>query len=290
MAETFKAACVQNCATADVAENTAVTLDLTREAAAAGARLICLPEYFSGLETIDGLLHPAAFPEHDHPVLPAFSDAAKELGAWVLLGSLGIKSEDGRIYNRSYLLDASGAIAARYDKVHMFDVNLGEGKVYRESATIAPGSEAVVARTPWGGLGLSVCYDLRFAALYRTLAKAGATMLAVPAAFTKMTGEAHWHILNRARAIEHGAFVLAPCQYGSLVGGGECYGHSLIIDPWGEVLADGGEGPGFAIAEIDPQAVARARTRIPALEHDREVSHRAQDTAPATDEPKDAAE
>ncbi len=287
MSETFKAACVQNCATADVTENTAVTLELTREAASAGAKLICLPEYFSGLETIDGLLHPAAFPERDHPVLPAFSEAAASLGAWILLGSLGVKSEDGRIYNRSYLLDASGAVAARYDKIHMFDVNLGEGKLYQESATIAPGSEAVVAQTPWGGLGLSVCYDLRFAPLYRTLAQAGATMLAVPAAFTKMTGEAHWHILNRARAIEHGAFVIAPCQYGSLVGGGECYGHSLIIDPWGEVLADGGEGPGFIVADIDPQAVSRARSRIPALEHDREISLSG---ALPLNQPKDAAE
>lgn len=290
MSETFKAACVQNCATADVAENTAVTLELTREAAAAGAKLICLPEYFSGLETIDGLLHPAAFPEQDHPVLPAFSDAARSLGAWILLGSLGVRSDDGRIYNRSYLLDTSGAVAARYDKIHMFDVNLGAGKLYQESATIAPGSEAVVAQTPWGGLGLSVCYDLRFAPLYRTLAQAGATMLAVPAAFTKMTGEAHWHILNRARAIEHGAFVIAPCQYGSLVGGGECYGHSLIIDPWGEILADGGEGPGFIVADIDPQAVAQARGRIPALEHDREITLQARDGASMPDEPKDAAE
>ena len=290
MSETFKAACVQNCATADVAENTAVTLELTREAAAAGAKLICLPEYFSGLETIDGLLHPAAFPEQDHPVLPVFSEAARSLEAWILLGSLGVKSADGRIYNRSYLLNASGAVAARYDKIHMFDVNLGEGKVYQESATIAPGSEAVVAQTPWGGLGLSVCYDLRFAPLYRTLAKAGAKMLAVPAAFTKTTGEAHWHILNRARAIEHGAFVIAPCQYGSLVGGGECYGHSLIIDPWGEILADGGEGPGFVVAEIDLQAVDRARGRIPALEHDRSISCSSPYSISSHDGSKDAAE
>ncbi|WP_282606366.1 carbon-nitrogen hydrolase family protein [Pelagibius sp. Alg239-R121] len=280
MSDTYKAACVQNCATADVAQNIAVTLELTREAAAAGASLICLPEYFSGLETIDGLLHPAAFPEGDHPVLPAFSEEAKKLGAWILLGSLGVKSDDGRIFNRSYLLDASGTVTARYDKIHMFDVNLGAGKVYRESATIAPGSEAVIAQTPWGGLGLSICYDLRFAPLYRTLAQAGASMLAVPAAFTKMTGQAHWHILNRARAIEHGCFVIAPCQYGTLVGGGECYGHSLIIDPWGEVLADGGEGPGVVVADIDPQAVSRARGRIPALEHDRMVLIKGDPKAP----------
>ena len=152
----------------------------------------------------------------------------------------------------------------------MFDVNLGEGKVFRESATIAPGDRAVVAETPWGGLGLSICYDLRFARLYRALAHAGASMLAVPAAFTKLTGEAHWHVLNRARAIENGAFVIAPCQHGTLDGGAECFGHSLIIDPWGEVLADGGEDEGFCIAEIDMAAVASARQRIPSLEHDRE--------------------
>jgi predicted amidohydrolase len=272
MSEIFKAACVQNCATPDVGLNTAITLELTREAAEAGADLICLPEYFSGLETIDGLLHPAAFSEREHPVLPAFSEAAKKLNAWILLGSLGIKSEDGRIFNRSYLLDSSGAVAARYDKIHMFDANLGEGQVYRESATIAPGSEAVVAQTPWGGLGLSICYDLRFARLYRTLAQTGAAMLAIPAAFTRQTGEAHWHVLNRARAIEHGCYVIAPCQYGTLAGGGECYGHSLIVDPWGKVLADGGEGPGYILADIDSQAVVRARQRIPALEHDRMIS------------------
>ncbi len=272
MTKVFKAACVQNCATADVARNTAVTLELTREAAAQGASLITLPEYFSGLEGIDGLLHPAAFPEQDHPVLPAFSEEARKLGVWILLGSLGVKSGDGRIFNRSYLLDASGSVVARYDKIHMFDVNLGEGKVYRESATVAPGSDAVLAQTPWGPLGLSVCYDLRFAPLYRTLAKAGATMLAVPAAFTKVTGEAHWHVLNRARAIEHGCFVIAPCQYGTLAGGSECFGHSLIIDPWGNVLADGGDGPGVIVAEIDPEAVVRARGKIPALEHDRAIS------------------
>lgn len=271
MFEIFKAACVQNCATADVAHNMAVTLELTREAAAQGASLISLPEYFSGLEGVDGLLYPAAFPEQDHPVLPAFSEEARKLGVWILLGSLGVKSDDGRIYNRSYLLDASGAVAARYDKIHMFDVNLGDGEVYQESATVAPGSDAVLAQTPWGGLGLSICYDLRFAPLYRTLAKAGATMLAVPAAFTKVTGEAHWHVLNRARAIEHGCFVIAPCQYGTLSGGSECYGHSLIVDPWGKVLADGGEGPGIIVAEIDPEAAVRARGKIPALEHDRPI-------------------
>ena len=265
----FKAACIQNCAVPEVDRNLEGTIALTREAAAAGASFIALPEYFSGLETDGAVIHPAAFPEADHPVMPAFAEAAKDLGVWVLLGSVAVTAADGRINNRSYLIDASGNVAARYDKIHMFDVNLGEGKVYKESATIAPGNQAVVAGTPWGGLGLSVCYDLRFAALYRSLAKAGAKMLAVPAAFTKLTGEAHWHVLNRARAIENGAYVIAPCQYGTLDGGAECFGHSLIIDPWGRVLADGGDDEGFIIADIDMGEVDKARGRIPALTHDR---------------------
>ena len=269
MATVFTVACVQNCAGPEVEENLAVTRRLSREAAAAGAQLICLPEYFSGLATEGGLIHPVAFREDEHPVLPAFAEEAQRLGVWFLLGSLGVLTGDGRICNRAYVIDAQGHIRARYDKIHMFDVDLGPDRVYRESATIAPGNEAVVAPTPWGPLGLSICYDLRFPYLYHALAQAGATMLAVPAAFTRKTGEAHWHVLNRARAIENGAFVIAPCQYGTLHGGGECYGHSLIIDPWGRVLADGGDGEGFVVAEIDLAEVDAARRRIPALTHDR---------------------
>lgn len=269
MTSPFKAACIQNCAVPEVETNLRITRALTREAAAAGASLICLPEYFSGLRTEGGVIHPATFPEAEHPVIPAFAEDAKELGVWILLGSVAVTTADGRINNRSYLIDPAGRVTARYDKIHMFDVNLGEGKVYQESATIAPGGQAVIADTPWGGLGLSVCYDLRFAALYRAMAKAGAAMLAIPAAFTKLTGEAHWHVLNRARAIENGCYVIAPCQYGTLDGGGECFGHSLIIDPWGRVLADGGDQEGFIIADIDIAEVDKARSRIPALTHDR---------------------
>ncbi|MGI9405064.1 MAG: carbon-nitrogen hydrolase family protein [Hyphomicrobiaceae bacterium] len=262
-------ACVQNCATPDVAFNIARTLELTQEAVHSGAELVCLPEYFSGLRTNGGRIDPAAFPEGEHPALPAFQDEARRAGIWVLLGSLGISAPNGRTLNRSYLIDAGGHIRARYDKIHMFDVDLGEGKSYRESATIAPGDEAVVAATPWGDLGLSICYDLRFAGLYRSLAQSGASLLTVPAAFTKLTGEAHWHVLNQARAIENGCFVIAPCQYGTLDGGAECYGHSLIVDPWGEILADGGDTEGVVVAALDLGAVARARERIPALTHDR---------------------
>lgn len=272
MEKPFKAACIQFCATPEVEENLDVSLRLSREAAAAGARLVLLPEYFSGIRTEGSRLIPTAFAEPEHPALPAFRAAARDLGLWVLLGSLAVIRPDGKIANRSYLIDAAGRIAASYDKVHLFDVDLGAGKDYRESATIAPGSDAVVAEMPWGGLGLSVCYDLRFPQLYRALAQAGANMLAVPAAFTRITGRAHWHVLCRARAIENGAYVLAPCQNGTLVGGGECFGHSLIVDPWGTVLADGGEEEGVVIAEIDPARVEEARRRIPSLSHDRDFA------------------
>jgi predicted amidohydrolase len=175
------------------------------------------------------------------------------------------------------LLDRDGRTAARYDKIHMFDVDLSDGKagsagVVRESDTIAPGHAAVVASTEGARLGLSICYDLRFAHLYRALAQGGAEVLAVPAAFTKVTGEAHWHVLNRARAIENGAFVLAPCQYGPLSGGAQCFGHSLIVDPWGRILAEGGDAEGFILADLDLAEVAAARTRVPSLRHDRPLA------------------
>jgi predicted amidohydrolase len=272
MAKTFKAACIQFSARPEIETNLKTTLRLTREAVAAGAELVALPEYFSGVRTEGHRVVPTAFRESEHPAIPALAAAAKEHNIWMLLGSLGIVRADGRIDNRSYLIDPAGRITARYDKIHLFDVNLEAGKEYRESATIAPGSVAVVADTPWGGLGLSICYDLRFPQLFRQLAHDGAIMLAVPAGFTKLTGKAHWHVLCRARAIENGAYVIAPCQNGTLEGGAECFGHSLIVDPWGEILADGGENEGVAIAEIDPAKVADARRRIPALTHDRDFS------------------
>ena len=268
----FKAACIQFCAAPEAEPNIRKALAMTREAAAQGAALVGLPEYFSGLATIKGALVPTIFREADHPAIPAFSAVARELGLWVLLGSLAIRRADGRVVNRSFVVDPGGRISAFYDKIHLFDVDLGPGKTYRESDIVAPGDTAVVADTAWGGFGLSVCYDLRFPQLYRALSQGGASMLAVPAAFTRLTGEAHWHVLLRARAIENGAYVIAPCQNGTLEGGGECFGHSLIVDPWGTVLADGGEEEGIAIAEIDTEKVAEARRRIPALLHDREFS------------------
>jgi predicted amidohydrolase len=272
MTRSFKIACVQNSAAAEVDRNIAIAGRLTRAAIERGAHIVCLPEYFSGVALKDGLLHPAAFVEDRHPVLQAFCDLARESRAWLLLGSLGVFSGDGRIFNRGYLIDSSGAVAARYDKIHLFDVELTHGAPLLESGTIAPGDGAVLADTGLCRMGLSICYDLRFPQLYRRLAQAGAQVLAVPAAFTKMTGEAHWHVLNRARAIENGCYVVAPCQYGTLPGGAACFGHSLIIDPWGRVLADGGEEEGVILAAIDPAEVEKARARIPSLSHDREFA------------------
>jgi deaminated glutathione amidase len=268
----FKAACVQYSSRPQIEANLDVSLKLARDAVGQGAKLIALPEYASGIVTEGGRLVPLARRESGHPFLREYTSFAREHGVWVLIGSLAIEQAASRVVNRSYLIDASGRVAATYDKIHLFDVDLAEDKSYRESETISPGDVAVVADTPWGGMGLAVCYDLRFPQLFRALAKAGAAILAIPAAFTRLTGQAHWHVLVRARAIENGAYVVAPCTNGDLVGGGECYGHSLIVDPWGEVLADGGEEDGVIIADIDPQAVAGARGRIPALTHDRDFS------------------
>jgi predicted amidohydrolase len=269
---TFKAACIQSTATPDLGADIAMLSAMIREAAARGASFIATPEYCAGLETREGKMFPVAFTEASHPALPAFQSLARELGVFLLIGSIGIRAPDGRIFNRSFMLDPQGNVSAHYDKIHLFDINLGEGKSYQESATIAAGNTGVIAPCTEGLVGLSICYDIRFPHLYRAYAKAGAEMLAAPAAFTRVTGEAHWHVLQRARAIENGAYVISPGQCGTLAGGAECYGHSLIVDPWGRVLADGGESPGIVMAEIDVRAVAETRRRIPSLSHDRPYS------------------
>jgi predicted amidohydrolase len=266
----FRVACVQTNAERDIAANIAPVAALIRRARDAGADLVCLPENAAMIEPRGRLLREKAPAEADHPALAAWCDLTRELGSWLLIGSLAVRAAaDGKVANRSYLVDDRGEIVARYDKIHLFDVDLGAGESYRESASILPGDRAVVAETPWGRLGLSVCYDLRFPQLYRRLAQAGADFLAIPAAFTRTTGRAHWHILQRARAIENGAFVFAPAQCGVHAEGRETYGHALIVDPWGEVLADAGEEVGVVVAEIDREAVAAARRRIPSLQHDR---------------------
>lgn len=269
MADRFTVACVQTNSARDFEPNIRATSAMVREARSGGADFVLLPENVSMLEPVSRLLKEKAQPEESHPALAAFRDLAQETGVWLLIGSLAIKAPDGRVANRSLLVDPQGLIVARYDKIHMFDVDLGSGENYRESATIAPGETAVLADTPWGKIGLSVCYDLRFPHLYRQLAQQGAAFLSTPAAFTRTTGRAHWHILQRARAIENGAFVFAPAQCGTHAEGRQTYGHSLIVDPWGTILADAGEDPGLILAEIDPDQVAEARNRVPSLRHDR---------------------
>ncbi len=247
-------------------------MPLAEAAIEAGADFLCLPEYCGGLKSENGLFRPPMAPEESHPVLHAFQKMAADRAVWILVGSIAVPGRGDKFLNRGFLLDNRGVIRARYDKIHLFDIQLSHEEVYRESALVEPGCEVVIAAIPGGSLGMSTCYDLRFPHLYRTLAKAGADVLAVPAAFTKKTGQAHWHVLNRARAIENGAFVVAPCAVGPVEGGGEAYGHSLIINPWGEVIVDGGDGPGIVHAEIDLDEVGSARGRIPALEHDREFA------------------
>jgi len=266
--KTFRVACVQNQAGADLQTSLDEAMVHARAAHGAGADLICFAEFFSCLDMNSDGLQVGAYAEEEHPALAQSRDLASELGAWLLLGSLAIRTASGKLNNRSFLLDGDGHVVARYNKIHLFDVDLPNGEVYRESDIFEPGDQAVVAPTPWGSMGLSVCYDLRFAALYRSLAQAGASFLTVPAAFTRTTGKAHWHTLLRARAIETGSYVFAPCQYGSH-GKSVTYGHSLVVDPWGEVLADAGDGPGFALAEVDIARVAEVRHQIPALRHDR---------------------
>lgn len=284
MSTPFTVACVQNRATEDREATVADAVSRVREAAKR-AQLVCLPEFFSCLTLKDRRLFTDPHVEADHPVLKTFRELAVSLEVWLLLGSLAVETADG-IRNRSFLLDDRGEVAARYDKVHLFDVDLKDGERYRESETFAPGTTAVTAGLPWGTLGLSVCYDLRFPHLYRALAKSGADFLTIPAAFTRITGEAHWHVLIRARAIENGCYVFAPSQCGRH-GEAETFGHSLIVDPWGEVLADAGVDPGIIYAEVNAARVAEVRGMIPALRHDRPFDAAA-DGSPARTERRSA--
>jgi predicted amidohydrolase len=277
MSSVFTASCIQFTSARDYEPNIRVVSDLIRRAREAGADLVLTPENTGLTEPVGKLRREKARDEANHPVLAALREVARETGVWLLIGSLAIDlsrepSEaegERRLANRSYLIDPNGAVVARYDKVHMFDVDLSGGESYRESSAFRPGGESVLAETPWGVLGMTVCYDLRFPHLYRALAQAGADFLAIPSAFTVPTGKAHWHVLMRARAIENGCYVFAPAQWGEHAEGRRTYGHSLIVDPWGEVLGDGGDGIGIISARIDVAAVARARRMVPSLKHDR---------------------
>ena len=272
MAREVRIGCVQTRPLATFDEAIEEARRIAGDAIAAGAELVCLPEYCGGLKSEDGLLIPPAAPEARHPVLDALRGLASESRVWMLIGSIAVDGPGDRLINRGYVVDDGGEIRARYDKIFLFDVDLSPTQQYRESAVVAPGEHAVVVDTPWGKLGMTICYDLRFPQLYRALAQAGAEILAVPAAFTRVTGEAHWHVLNRARAIENGAVVVAPCAVGPVPGGGAAYGHSLVVSPWGEVLADGGNGVGYVVTTVDVESVATARGRIPSLRHDRRFS------------------
>lgn len=273
----FTAACVQFTAARDHEPNVGAVSELVRRARDAGADFVLTPENTGLIEPIGKLRREKARDEANHPVLAALRDVARETGAWLLIGSLavdisrepGMPEGERRLANRSYLINSGGGIAARYDKIFMFDVDLAGGESYRESNAFRPGDRAVLAETPWGVLGMTICYDLRFPQLYRALVHAGADFLAIPSSFTVPTGTAHWHVLMRARAIENGCFVFAPAQWGEHAEGRRTYGHSLIVDPWGKVLADAGDGIGVISAQIDTARITEVRRMVPSLSHDR---------------------
>lgn len=265
----FTAACVQLTSQREFEPNIEAVGALVRRARDAGAELIATPEIVGMFEPKRALHLEKARSEADNPFIAACRALAAETKAFLLIGSTAVKLDATTLANRSFLIDPAGEIVARYDKIHMFDVDLPNGETYRESALYRPGEEAVIAALPWCKLGMTICYDLRFPHLYRALAKAGAEIVTIPSAFTVPTGRAHWHVLMRARAIETGCFVLAPAQWGEHAEGRKTYGHSLIVAPWGEVLADAGEGVGVITAEIDLDRVAEARRMVPSLRHDR---------------------
>ena len=247
-------------------------MPMAESAVKAGAQMLFLPEYCGGLASDGQRFIPPSEPEKLHPVLAAFQDFAARHSVWISLGSIAVDGPDGKLINRGFMIAPDGAVNGRYDKIHLFDVDLGQGATYRESDTVAPGALAVLHETEFGKVGHAICYDLRFPGLFRAMAQGGADILCCPAAFTKVTGEAHWHILNRARAIENTRFMVSACSVGPVPGGGECYGHSLVVAPWGEVLADGATLPGVVHAQLDLDQVAAAAARVPSLQHDRDFS------------------
>lgn len=265
-------ACIQMRSGMDVADNIAAAVELMAQAAGQGAQLIATPEMTTLLDRTPGAAWEKSTTEEADPGLKAFRQLAADLSVTLLIGSIAIRARQGKCANRSFLIGPTGAILARYDKIHMFDVELNPANVFRESDSYLPGEAAVLGRTPEASLGMTICYDVRFPELYRQLAVAGAQIITVPAAFTRITGEAHWHVLLRSRAIETGCFILAPAQGGRHADGRETYGHSLIVDPWGRILAEGGVDPGVIMADLDLSSVDAARGRIPSLSHHRPFS------------------
>jgi predicted amidohydrolase len=266
---TFRVGLIQMRSGREPQANVDAAAKLIREAKAGGADYVLTPEMTNIMETRRERLFAAVGTEEDDVSLASFRALARELGIYVHVGSLAVRVGPERAANRSFLIDAQGEIVGRYDKIHMFDVDLANGESYRESRSYRPGEIAVVSDLPWGRIGLTACYDLRFPALYRALAEAGASFLTIPSAFTRQTGEAHWHVLMRARAIETGCFVFAAAQGGTHENGRETYGHSLVVDPWGRILAEGGTEPAAILADIDPAEISAARGRIPSLQHGR---------------------
>jgi predicted amidohydrolase len=265
----FRVGLIQMRSSRSPAENTDAAAKMIGEAKAGGVDYVLTPEMTNILERSRESLFGKIVPEESDPALATFRELARALGIYVHVGSLAIKLSNERAANRAFLIDRKGDIVARYDKIHMFDVDLKGGESYRESRAYRPGDLAVLSDLPWGRLGITICYDLRFPALYRALAEAGASFLAIPSSFTRQTGEAHWHVLMRARAIETGCFVFAAAQGGDHDDGRATFGHSLVVDPWGKIIAEGGTEPGVIFADVDPAEVSTARSRVPSLQHGR---------------------
>jgi deaminated glutathione amidase len=266
---TFKVGLVQMRSGLDPQANLTSLIAAIDEAKRGGADYVQTPEMTNILALKREDLFANIVAEEQDPTLATLRELAQKLSIYIHIGSLAIKVTPEKAANRAFVIDRNGNIAARYDKIHMFDVDLAGGESYRESNNYRPGELAVIADLPWGRLGVTICYDLRFPALYRALAEAGASFLAIPAAFTKQTGEAHWHVLMRARAIENGCYVIAAAQGGDHENGRSTFGHSIVVDPWGKIVAEGGIEPGVIMAEIDPAAVVAARSKVPSLNHGR---------------------
>jgi deaminated glutathione amidase len=268
----FRVGLVQMRAGKDIQENLAQAEDFVRDAAGQGANYIQTPENTLIMEANAPSLLEKIAAEEETEGVRHFARLARELGIWLHIGSLAIKVSPGRAANRAFLFAPSGEIVCRYDKIHMFDVDLPSGESYRESATFVAGARTFLAHLPWGDLGVTTCYDMRFPEQYKALAQAGAKFLTAPSAFTKVTGEAHWHVLLRARAIENGCFMFAAAQGGRHANGRTTFGHSIAISPWGEILAEAGTEPQVIVADIDPAEVDRVRARVPALSHARDFT------------------
>jgi predicted amidohydrolase len=272
MSDKVRAACVQMTSGVTIEGNIEQSAGLIRAAHADGAQIVGMPEVANLCQKSRRRALETAQYEENEPALKAWQELADELDIWLLAGSMVVKTAEDKLVNRAYMIAPDGAIAATYDKIHMFDVDLPTGERYRESDLFTPGDKAVLVDSPWGGIGITICYDVRFPHLYRALAKAGANMIWTSAAFTRTSGKAHWHVMQRARAIETGCWILAPAQCGDHEDGRSTYGHAVIVSPWGEVVADAGEEPGYIIADLDLTRVAQARQSIPTLRHDRDFA------------------